>query len=48
PGLSSIDMNFKDLGRMAARLLFRALAGEDVSGQHVVAPSVIVRDSTLG
>ncbi|SEI16768.1 MULTISPECIES: LacI family DNA-binding transcriptional regulator [unclassified Leifsonia] len=46
PPLSTIDMNLKELGRVAAQLLFRAIEGEDVSGLHEVPCRVVPRDST--
>lgn len=47
PQLSTVDMNFEELGRTAARLLFRRLAGEHVEGLHVVTPSLVTRSSTV-
>lgn len=46
PPLSTIDMNLKEVGRLAAQLLFRAIEGEDVAGVHQVPCRVVPRDST--
>lgn len=46
PPLSTIDMNLKELGRVAAQLLFQAINGENVSGSHSVQCRVVTRDST--
>jgi LacI family transcriptional regulator len=48
PALTSIDMNFQLMGRRAAERLFASLEGRDPGGVEMVAPRVIVRESTGG
>lgn len=48
PALTSIDMNFQLMGRRAAERLFASLDGRDPGGVEMVAPRVIVRESTGG
>lgn len=47
PPLSSVDMNFEQLGRLAAELLFDAIEGNPRPGYHAVPCRVITRDSTM-
>lgn len=47
PPLSSIDMNYEEVGRLAAELLVSAMAGDPRPGLHRVLGRVIVRESTL-
>lgn len=47
PPLSTIDMNFQEVGRTAAQLLFSALEGEHRPGLHIVRGRVVVRESTF-
>ncbi|TFC07146.1 MULTISPECIES: LacI family DNA-binding transcriptional regulator [Cryobacterium] len=46
PPLSTIDMNLEELGRNAARLLFRAIDGDRAIGTHEVKTRLIHRGST--
>jgi LacI family transcriptional regulator len=46
PPLTSIDMNLKELGRVAARALFAALDGSPRSGIEALPCRVIIRSST--
>lgn len=47
PGLTSVDMNFQQMGRRAAERLAEAVRGEGSPGVETVAPRVIVRGSTV-
>ncbi|MDM4762000.1 LacI family DNA-binding transcriptional regulator [Galbitalea sp. SE-J8] len=47
PPLTTIDMNFQEVGRFAAQLLSEAMAGNPRPGQHVVDSRVVVRESTF-
>jgi LacI family transcriptional regulator len=47
PPLTTIDMNFEELGRTAAQLLFDALAGKPRPGTHTIHGSVVPRGSTI-
>lgn len=46
PPLSTIDMNLKELGRVAAQLLFRAIDGDAEPGVHEVPCRLVTREST--
>ena len=46
PALSTIDMRLQEVGRVAARLLFAAIAGDAQPGVHKIACRVVTRDST--
>ncbi|WP_285114122.1 LacI family DNA-binding transcriptional regulator [Leifsonia sp. fls2-241-R2A-40a] len=46
PPLSTIDMNLKELGRVAAQLLFRAIDGDAAPGVHEVPCRLVTREST--
>lgn len=46
PPLTSIDMNLKELGRVAAQALFEALDGSPRSGVEALPCRVIIRSST--
>jgi LacI family transcriptional regulator len=46
PPLTSVDMNFEELGRRAARRLFSAIDGETRSGVEGLPTRLVVRDST--
>ena len=46
PPLSTIDMNLKELGRVAAQLLFRAIDGDAAAGLHNVPCRLVTRGST--
>jgi len=46
PQLTSIDMNFETLGRIAAERLVRAIDGQQVSGVEKLPCRVVVRGST--
>lgn len=47
PQLTSVDMNFKALGRRAARAIFAALEGEQAHGVHTEPCQLVVRGSTV-
>lgn len=47
PPLSTIDMNFEQLGRTAAQLLFEAIGDNPQAGIHTVLGSVVPRGSTI-
>jgi len=47
PPLTTIDMNLKDLGRLAAQLLFSAIDGQPDRGLHYVGCRVVTRESTV-
>ncbi len=47
PPLTTIDMNLQEVGRLAAQLLFEAMAGSPRPGEHVVDGRVVVRGSTM-
>lgn len=46
PPLTTIDLNLQEIGATAARYLFRALAGEDLSGVIRHPTRLVVREST--
>jgi LacI family transcriptional regulator len=46
PPLSTIDMNLQELGRTAARLLFKAIDGQREPGVHTIPARVVAREST--
>ncbi|GIH02752.1 LacI family transcriptional regulator [Rhizocola hellebori] len=46
PPLTTIDLNLQEIGAAAARYLFRALAGEDLSGIIRHPTRLVVREST--
>ncbi|MEV7974273.1 substrate-binding domain-containing protein [Cellulomonas sp. NPDC089187] len=48
PGLTTVDMNFQQMGRRAAERLAEAVRGEVTPGVESVAPRVVVRGSTVG
>ena len=47
PPLSSVDMNFQKVGRLAAHLLFEAMNGSSRPGSHIVGGRVVNRASTI-
>jgi LacI family transcriptional regulator len=47
PPLTSIDMDLEGLGRKAAGLLLRAIAGEAAPGLHTHPARLVIRDSTM-
>jgi LacI family transcriptional regulator len=47
PLLTTVDMNFKTIGRRAAQRLFEAIDGHSAPGVEQVACSVVVRGSTI-
>lgn len=47
PQLTSVDMNFKALGRRAARAIFAAIDGEKTQGVHTEPCQLVVRGSTV-
>ena len=47
PPLSSVDMNFQKVGRLAAHLLFEAMNGSPRPGSHIVGGRVVNRASTI-
>ncbi|WP_127473270.1 LacI family DNA-binding transcriptional regulator [Microbacterium sulfonylureivorans] len=47
PPLSSVDANYQGVGRKAAELLFRLMAGDSVPGVHPVLSRVVPRGSTI-
>lgn len=47
PPLSSVDMNFQEVGRLAAQLLFDAMNGNPRPGSHPVGGRVFNRASTI-
>jgi LacI family transcriptional regulator len=46
PPLTTVDLNLPRVGRLAAELLLAAIEGQAVEGRRLVAPSLIVRQST--
>jgi LacI family transcriptional regulator len=46
PPLTTVDLNLSQVGRLAAELLLAAIEGQAVEGRRLVAPSLIVREST--
>lgn len=46
PGLTSVDMNFETMGRMAGEKLFAAMSGEEQQGTIVQPCRLVVRGST--
>ncbi len=46
PPLTSVDMNFEELGRQAARRLFSAIAGDHQTGLEILPTRLVVRAST--
>lgn len=47
PDLTSVDMNFERLGRVAAQRLFAAIDGEPRSGVEALDTRVVIRGSTV-
>ena len=47
PQLTSVDMNFETMGRLAARRLFNAMAGHDERGVATQPCRLVVRGSTV-
>lgn len=47
PQLTSVDMNFEEMGRRAAQAIFDAIDGKHDSGVHTQPSRLIVRGSTL-
>lgn len=47
PQLTSIDMNFQEIGQRAARLLYEAMDGRASTGVELVEPRVVLRGSTM-
>lgn len=47
PPLSTVDMNLREVGRVASRLLFDAMDGRPSPGRHQVDGRVVQRQSTL-
>jgi LacI family transcriptional regulator len=48
PELTSVDICLEEVGRVAARCLLAALAGEAPQGVHWVPPRLVVRQSSGG
>ncbi|MFD1716933.1 LacI family DNA-binding transcriptional regulator [Georgenia deserti] len=48
PPLTTVDMRLETLGQRAAELLLAALDGEPLHGTEMLAPRLVVRESTLG
>jgi DNA-binding LacI/PurR family transcriptional regulator len=46
PPLTTVSQDFGELGRRAVDLALRALAGEDAPSAELIAPTLIVRDSS--
>jgi LacI family transcriptional regulator len=46
PMLTSIDPNLQTVGRVAAEHLLAAIEGEPRPGVHLIAPRLVVREST--
>jgi DNA-binding LacI/PurR family transcriptional regulator len=46
PSLTSVTQDFDALGRCAVDLVLRALAGEESAAAGLIAPTLVVRDST--
>jgi DNA-binding LacI/PurR family transcriptional regulator len=46
PALTSVTQDFDALGRCAVELMVRALAGEESASAELIAPTLVVRDST--
>jgi LacI family transcriptional regulator len=46
PPLSTVDMNLKQIGNVAAQMLFAAIDGKPQPGNHTVSCRVVVRGST--
>lgn len=44
----TMDMDLERLGKRAAELLLSAIAGEPASGVELMAPRLVMRESTLG
>jgi LacI family transcriptional regulator len=47
PPLTSVDMNFEQLGRLAAERLFQAMNGEAHSGIETLPCRLVIRGSTV-
>jgi LacI family transcriptional regulator len=47
PGLTSVDMNFEVMGRMAGEKLFAAMAGDEQHGTIIQPCRLVVRGSTV-
>lgn len=48
PPLTTVALELEQVGRLAARLLIAAIDGEPDAGRHLVAPRLVVRESTIG
>jgi LacI family transcriptional regulator len=46
PSLTTIDPELPLIGRRAGELLLAAIDGQPLRGTHVMAPHLVVRDST--
>jgi len=46
PPLTTVDLNLEHVGRTAGELLLQAIDGRPTGGMHVIAPRLVVRESS--